>query len=624
MKFVGKKGLVFITFLSALTLVSCGDNRFNDIKYDGKVTKLSFWIYGDENELEAYDKMTSEFNYTYGKEHNIQVLTSVKPVGSGYVQAIQYTASSSAGPDIFMTTENYFKQWVDMDIIYPITDELNAITDIDISDIPDIAISKYRYNKETNSSAKGEDQYGLPLETKPTALYYNETFFKKAGIIVISVDEEDIDKFNEGDFKDNRGYTKEDYGISSDITVPHKGYYRSENPYVSGYSWSAPSASETLIFNNRIACNWDEIEDLAMLFTPSYNANAKTTISSQLEYGYFTEWWFNYGWSVGGDCLADLSGTGEYNFSLLDPKPNYRVVSEDGYDGAFTGTHYEKGDTLDIKDKYECSVGHQIKPDDEGNYLDENGNSAQIRQQVLDDVEDGKLVELASTREAFCRYMRTGISKTSTVEGQNGLAISPNPATFNRVSSVNYFFSGKLAILAQSSAYIHSVSEQSTAYKFEWDVAPLAQYKEYEDPFDPDCDTVIAEGKQSGHSNSLALVTREMCKHKSEAAQFIAWMASRDGQKVKADLGFFPNQKDLLAEVKYPGYAPKNVACFGEALDYQKAGDWWYLRNYTWVDEWANSLNSNVRNDLMTYEQWKKNVVSPTNKELKDKYWLNK
>ena len=66
-----------------------------------------------------------------------------------------------------------------------------------------------------------------------------------------------------------------------------------------------PTSGEITVFNNRIPMNWDELEDLAMVFSPKANPNATQQFGT--EYGMFTEWWFNYGWSVGGDCLQDLS-----------------------------------------------------------------------------------------------------------------------------------------------------------------------------------------------------------------------------------------------------------------------------------------------------------------------------
>ena len=125
--------------------------EYGDIEYDdpSKVVEVDYWIYGDASELESYNKMVYEFNHTYGAKHNIRVLSSTKPVGGGYTQVIQYTASSKAGPDVFMVTENEFKKWVDMDICYPITEEFKNVKDIDVSDIPYSVIRRTRYNKET-------------------------------------------------------------------------------------------------------------------------------------------------------------------------------------------------------------------------------------------------------------------------------------------------------------------------------------------------------------------------------------------------------------------------------------------------------------------------------------------
>ena len=596
----------------ALSLAACGGAG------NGKTT-LDFWIYGDSDELYMYRELTKTFNETYGDEHGIYVRCSVKPAGSSYFSLIQYTASSRSGPDIYFVIENEFKKWVDMDICWPITEELEAVTDIGPLDIVENVYRRFRYNKDTNSSEPGEPVYGLPLDIQPTALYYNETFFKNMGITVISVDEEDMDAWNAGTIADKRGKTKADYGIN--YNVPKKGFYRSINPYVSGYGWVKPTSQEKMVFNNRIAMNWDETEDLAMLFTPSYNNEAKNKCSANLEYGYFTEWWFNYGWSIGGDCLADLTGTGEYNFSLLDAEPNYMVNAE-SYVGEFTGKTYAKNDILDIKDKYDVAPNEHMVADELGGYT-VNGETIHTRESVLDDVADGKLTKLPSTRDAFTRYLRLGVSTTSDVEGSKGLAVSPNPATFNNRSVLNYFYSGNIAFIAQTSAFVSMVAKQAEAYNFEWDVAPLARYKEYEDPFDAENDKVVARGLVAGHSNSKTLVTRERSLHHQESARFIYWMASREGQKLKASLGYFPNQLDLVDQIVYKGSAPRNVQAFADALPTQKPGDWWYLRNYTWIDSWASALNAKVRNNLMSYATWKVDAIPDTNKELKDKYWIN-
>ena len=510
---------------------------------------------------------------------------------------------------------------------------MDKITDISLGDIMPTTVNRLRYNVETNTSHVDDPLYGLPLDTQPTALYYNRTMFEKAGIIEISVDENNLDAWNAGEIADNNGKMKSDFPALNGITVPKKGYYRSVNPYYYDgdrtRGWIKPDFEngEVAVFNNRIAMNWDEVEDLAMLFSGRYNPKAGEENKADpvtefgTQYGYFTEWWFNYGWSVGGDCLNDLTGSGEWNFSLLDPNPNYVVM-----DGTFTGrtgTVYNEGETISFIDKMNIlSVDGKdevLVPDDYGDYYhaDKSLGKAGIWEGIQAGLDAGVLSQLPSTRDAFSRYLKLGAKSNAVIDGENGLDISPNPSTFSARTSTNYFFSGNLAILAQSSVYMADLSEEAKARGFSWDVAPLVVYKEYEDPSDPDCDTVKAQGKQAGHSNSLSMVVRTGSEKKDDAVRFMMWMASEEGQRIRASIGFFPNQKSLLPEVEFKkGVAPGNVRVFSEALEFQGPGDWWYMPDHVWVEKWCVDLNAEVRNGLMTYEEWYSPAIKRTNEWL--------
>ncbi len=618
--------LIVLIAICVGVLYACDGGTFS-----GK-TELSFWVYGDKEELALYKTMTDKFNETYGAEHNIHVNVSQKPAG-GYADQVKLYATSKSGPDVFFTYEDVFKSWVNMGILADMTDELNAAAEkIDISDIYETVVSRMRYNINTNTSNADDPLYGLPLDTKPSALYYNESFFKQLGIIVISVDEENMDAWNRGEIADNRGQWKKDITKLANITVPKKGYYRSEKPYAASddnwSEWSVPDKDEILVFNNRIALNWDELEDLARLFTPEHNPAAAALVGSD-GYGFFTEWWFNYGWSVGGDCLTDLSGSGDWNFSLLDYTANYIVADGKTYVGVYSGTTYNAGETLSLNDKLALSNGKYVVADNVGGYHEKDSASATltnseldgegalgIRQAVIDAADEGILNELPSTREAFTRYLKLGATGNANIEGEGGLNVCPNPNVFSNRTRTNYFYSGKLAMLVEYSAYMSAISEQMEAHGWEWDVAPLAVYKRYEDPSDPDCDTVVARGKVAGQSNSKAMVSRENSKNKDAAAEFMAWMASRQGQAIAAENGFFTNQLDLVKDIKFKGYAPKNVKVFGEAMSFEGPGDWWYMKDYEWINIWAIPLNSNVRNGNMTYNDWKKDAIKDTNNRL--------
>lgn len=620
-----KKIVCFLLALLLLAplLTACGGGSSNNIQ---------FWVYGSSDQLDMYTRVTDAFNESYGKDHGIKVEISQKPNGS-YGQTVQVSSTSSSGPDVFLIAEAEFKSWIIGQYFCPIQEYVDKVTDISLGDIMPTTVNRLRYNVETNTSHVDDPLYGLPLDTQPTALYYNRTMFEKAGIIEISVDENNLDAWNAGEIADNNGKMKSDFPALNGITVPKKGYYRSVNPYYYDgdrtRGWIKPDFEngEVAVFNNRIAMNWDEVEDLAMLFSGRYNPKAGEENKADpvtefgTQYGYFTEWWFNYGWSVGGDCLNDLTGSGEWNFSLLDPNPNYVVM-----DGTFTGRTgkvYNEGETISFIDKMNIlSVDGKdevLVPDDYGDYYhaDESLGKAGIWEGIQAGLDAGVLGQLPSTRDAFSRYLKLGAKSNAVIDGENGLDISPNPSTFSARTSMNYFFSGNLAILAQSSVYMADLSEEAKARGFSWDVAPLVVYKEYEDPSDPDCDTVKAQGKQAGHSNSLSMVVRTGSEKKDDAVRFMMWMASEEGQRIRASIGFFPNQKSLLPEVEFKkGVAPGNVRVFSEALEFQGPGDWWYMPDHVWVEKWCVDLNAEVRNGLMTYEEWYSPAIKRTNEWL--------
>lgn len=597
-----------VIFHLALTTVTSCDSVFGN--------ELLFWVYGSESELSTFTKMTNQFNQTYGKEHDITVKISSYPADGSYTSVIKASATTTSGPDVFLLVDDTFKTYVHLGIAGEIQEEFNAVTDIDLGDMFPSISSRFRYDIEKNTQNADDPLYGLPVNTKPTALYYNETYLKGLGVTVISVDEKDLDAFNAGTLKDKRGYFKSEYVDIKDITIPKKGFYRSEHPYIGYGEYVIPTETEKLVFNNRIPMNWDESEDLARLCTPSYNPKIKTVSNNICEYGYFTEWWFNYGWSVGGNCLTDISGAHDWNFSLLDGTPNYIVAPNKEFTG-HTGRIYQAQETLEFRDRLNIRDNELVKAADDGRYLYGN-EEAGIRPEVIDAVDMGILIELPSIKEAFLRYLKLGAAKTAEFEGEYGLDIAPNPNKFANKSYADYFYSGNIAICANYSVYMNDVARQMTYKGWEWDVAPLVQYKEYNNAFDPDDDTVRVRGKDAGMSNTTSMVVRKASKKKDKAAAFVKWMASPLGQSIRVKDGWFPNQQSLVSQIEFTSQnAAKNYEVFSEALAFEECGDWMYLPNYEWVDVWAVPLNSKVRNGTQTYVDWKRTAIRETNEILK-------
>ena len=170
--------------LSMGVLAGCGGNRFDP-------GVVNFWVYGTTEQLAMYNKLVETFNKTYAADQDYEVKMTTKPNGT-YGSAILYTANSDSGPDVILQTDADFKKYAVMGFFSDIQSELDAVTDIDISDIMPSVTQRFKYNLETNTSNETDPYFALPLEAQPAALYYNEDILLEAGIIIISVDEEDL------------------------------------------------------------------------------------------------------------------------------------------------------------------------------------------------------------------------------------------------------------------------------------------------------------------------------------------------------------------------------------------------------------------------------------------------
>ncbi len=585
--------------LLLLTLTACGGGGSSDSGGDGgkgNVT-VNFMYGGDISMAGVYSFLIEEFNKTVGKEQGI----TVKPVPkSGSLDAVAgQQLPGRRPPDVISLSDEYFKKHTRY--LEPLDDVISG--DV-YNDLYKDMRRRYRYSIEDTTSNDDDPLYGVPVYNDTTVLFYNKTAMEKAHIIVISVPEEDLASFNAGG-KDKNGKTKADYGIT--VNVPAKGFYRSGTPYVSnpndraGSSWRAPAAGETLIFNDRIAMNWDETEDLGMILTKSRNSASPTT------YGYYTEWWFNYGWSVGGDCEEDVSGNGDWVYSLPMKNPNYIVQDGKTYKGVYTGTTYSAGETLDVKDVLAASPGDKISTKTDGKtyyYYTVNGNEATYRD-FSAELSNGTLKQLPSIYDAFSRFCF--------LAGVGGLNVCPYPSAFSGRTSTAYFTSGVLAMLVERVHQIDSI-ESTMADGNEYSIAPLPRYKEYNNPSSPNDDSVKVKGREAAHSIGYGASVAKNSRVKEQALVFLKWLAT-DGQKALAENGYVSSRQSdkdtCVANLKF-----RNPDVVMDSISVCNPGDWWYMPDRSWIDYWANPLNSNVRYGKMTFEDYIYAYVEGSNSRL--------
>lgn len=610
---------------------------------------IRFWGYGDHTAKQMYTAMVEAYNKGQGKTDGVTVSYSNKPE-SGYDTLIAQSAPAKTGPDVFFSRDLYFKSWTAAGYISQIEPYVQASVqagELNLDGIWKSSVDRFRYDKELNISDETKPLYGLPIDTSPTALYYNKTAIQNRGIIVISVDEDKMAAWNRGEIADNYGKKKSDYPSLANIEVPAKGFFRDDIHTRKTYGTVSDvsgiinlpvmvaNPGTVMVFNDRIAMNWDEIEDIAWMMTSKGDDKQGQRPAPSTDYGYYTEWWFNYGWAVGGDCVVDLSGNGSWAYSHGDRSANYIVAEGKTFNGPITGTVYQAGETLEFLDKVDVKVGDVIRPDDKGGYT-KNGaawgpaetvsdtNDSITSATVKTAVENGTLIELPSMREAFTRFVNL-----AGVETQN-LNVCPYPSSFTAVGSVNFFTSGKVAFLVERGVKLPAIDEYVNG-AFEWACAPLPVFKEYTTPSEEliakygsearanAYNTEVArEGKPAGHSDSIALAIREKSTKKDAAWKFVCWMAGEEAQEIKASYGFLPNQVGAVEGFynKLDPNGTKNVKAFVEAAAYETPGDWWYMINNNWIDVWSSPLNSLVRNGEKSLKEFFDEFISKGNDEV--------
>ncbi len=566
--------------------VGCGDS--------GSKSDIRFTYSGSTDILSVFGGMVDKFNKTVGKENGITVKKNPVPE-SGLSGVLTQRLPSKSGPDVVAILDEAFK--INTKNLMDLTNDFDAAF---LDQFYPNSQSRYHYDRETTTSNASDPLYGLPFYHDTTVLYYNKTALEDQGVICISVEEDELEAFNNG-AADHNGKTKADYGIT--IDVPARGYYRSLIPFSpdedehNAASWIKPNDDEILIFNDRIAMSWDEIEDVGLLCTKSRNNDSMT------QYGYYTEWWFNYGWSVGGNCLQDVTGNGDWTYSLPSDLPNFIVNEGETYVGKYTEKTYSAGETLQMQDIIaEKGDTLDVFYNDSSFHYTVNGVRESVTEDVLTAEENGVLTELPSIREAFSRFCY--------LAGVGGTNVCPYPSQFNSVSSYQFFASGKLGFLVERISNYDYIDKNA---KFDFGIARMPVYKVYENVYD-ETSEVAVKGQETYHSFGHCLSIRKTTEKKEAALIFLKW-AVTEGQKYFAEQGYFSTRKeDRAVMLEHSRYG--NSEIIADSMAQAKAGDWWYMPDRSWIDNWATPLNSSVRYGGMTLAEFLYKYVEVTNEAL--------
>ena len=553
------------------------------------LTTITFWGYGDENEIGVFQNLVKEFNALY--DGKIKVNYETKGNDDYGTSAKQALRASKAKVDVLYVGDSDFKSYAALDYLEPLDSYIADSTEIVLDDMWATSVNRFKYDVNTTTQDGPDAHYwGIPKDIGPTVVYYNETYFNNAGVKVFSVAASDLTAFNNG-AKDSRGKTKAEYGIAG--TVQEKGYFVDTN----GQKW----------FNNQVPMSWDECVELSTLVQV---AN-RTKYNDPTIYGYYTEWWFNYGWSVGGDCIEYVPTTdsayngGYWDFTLMDATPNF-IVADDNTEGfTVNGKHYNAGEIIAWGDKL----------------VDPAATTKTVRSEVTAAAAAGKLNKLPSQRDAFVEFVRVGQKSSVQVENNlYGYDICPAPTTVGGdAGKVSAFADGKVAMLVDGRWSVVNFRKKMDGY-YDWDVCPMPQYKEYYTasdtiPAGKSVGDVKVHGVEAGHSGSVALCINKKSTKKTAAWKFAEFIGGATGQTAQAKSGFaIPSQKAIANSEVFlqTNQNPRNSIVFVRAAAYETPGDWWYLRDKAWIDDWAGVLNGDVRNGKKTLTQFEQSAEYKT------------
>ena len=603
-----KKTAMALVLSSTLlfSVAGCANGSNEEVPED--FTGITFYYDPQTRGDAEYRQLIETYNRTQGQTDKVKV--SGRSV-SGVTSSAQTHMMRNNAPNVVTVGDKSFKSLAVQDLMLSL-EEYNEETNT-TADMPAELVNRFRFSYSTKEAGTGADLLGVPNGNDPKMLYYNAAYFKNQNINIISVAEQDLDNYN----KQN--------GTSF---MPH-GYaeYDASNTQIKAWASKASLVASTnlagesvyKVFNEQIPTNWEELRYLSKCFTKTYNS------SSPSKFGFMTEWWFSWGWSVGGDCIG-YNGE-KYEFTILDDTSNYLVT---GKETTVNGNTYQRGEIISYEDKIKDSS------------VATNANLYAIKSQYDAFLE-------------FNRYTKTqsGVADEKTVNGEKvtykGYGLIDSGNLTNRDGE---FIAGNAAILARDYAFGYTLKASGLQ---DWDVAPDVQYREYvggsvyykndTDNFADeylkvigktyDSETYTGElytvngtdivGLRAVNSVSEAyVISKRSDPDKYEAAwKFITWASGTEGQLILAGCNLcVPNQMSLAVSddfVNNQNRIVDNLAAVGASVVEGRIGDWGYFEEGSWVTAWANVLNGSVRAGSMTLSEFYESTKANANNALAKK-----
>lgn len=614
---------VCLTAALAFGLSGCvgqGGPQLGDTE-KGDRTSITFLCSINNISEQAWNDLIAAYNDGQGLEDKVYV---TKREGNGYPSPNFFTQSVNYAPNVVAVTDGQNNNSLQALMIsrdsrrapdgYFVNLESYAEADEDFQantiNPKLLDWGSMTFNPNASEGA-GEEKHvvgaGQPLMAVPSATsmqfnWYNERLFREQGINIISCPEDELaEKYPD--------------------VQPHGYAEYKEAPF------DGAQASKTLdgrdvykVFNNCIGMNWEEMRYILKYFSKEWNE------SSGSNYGFVSEYWFNYGWSVGGDVMG-FNGE-DYDFTLLDKSPNY-IVTADGT--VINGNTYNAGEIV----RYEDRVNESGIASMEGVYAIQSQYNA-VKEYVSLQVARDALVDEWDDGTKFYGYEVA------------------NPDTG---SADNWFNTAQIAMVRGTVEGINDRLQQDAAEDF--NMCPAETYREYEggsvyydgeESFENEYLKVIGEEYEDGvYTGELKVVDGTpivgnqttaggteylvipACSdpEKYQASwDFISWVATEGQQYIAYAGNRAPVAHDVLFSDAFAYSSEvnrgKNYYAIATMAYNVCRGDWGYFESGAWVTNWSNDFNNYVRRGTMTLSAFSDARAANAKVELNNMYCVIK
>lgn len=591
---------LFLAAIMTVSVAGCGNGDENVSNGDGDRTVIYYASsYVTAQVRDYYLEMVDTYNKTQGIEDGVYVqMTDSAGAISGLNSALrsnylydvvqlkddEYKALAMQG-DYFLSLNEY------------LTDDVK--TSMNWNDIQESLINRFRMNTTMDSNGlylagEGANLLALPNGSNPQVLWYNKSILETCGINIISVPEAELDAYNA-----ENGSSLKPHGYAEYKEAPYKGAKSGKN-----------EADEFVykVFNECIAMNWEELRCLSRAFQNQYD----------YQYGYMSEWWFNYGWSVGGDCIGWDENANQYVLTLTDKQKNYLALE----DITVNGNSYSKGDVLLYEDK---------------TFINNNDSEKQAL--------SGKIYELPSQYDAILEFNRLGVPSNKEAEtGVYGYGVAPSTTTnratrftsgkdcpllienFSNANSYKSILGDSLGMTmpAQYREYVGGSTYQKDGNEYLKVIGETYDGSVYTGDLHYEGDTaIVGECTTASAAAGFFLPANTKNKNYDAAFKFISWAAGPEGQAILAKGNTqVPNQTSS-GMGDYATAEERIVSnMWAGAYLAQKAdiGDYTYFTSVTWITEWSTTFNSDVRQGNMTLSDFisaKKSVADTSLKGMR-------